>query len=84
MSTTAQLNIRVSSQLKNKAHKAAESKGLKLNAILNQFLQSFVKNPDVVQISQSFDMEQIFDKGFTDALASSKTRKTLKKINNLL
>ena len=82
--TTAQLNIRISPTLKLAAQKTADSKGIKLNTILNQFLKKFVENPNVVHIQQDFDMEQIFDQGFTEMLMSPKGKKTLLDINALL
>ena len=82
--TTSQLNIRIPITLKRAAQKTAETKGIKLNTILNQFLHKFIENPDVVTIKHDFAMEEIFDKGFTKAVMSPKGKKTLGKINKLL
>lgn len=63
MSTaTSQLNIRIPSQLKRAAQKAAEHKGVKLNTLLNMFLTTFVANPHVVTIKHDIAMEEIFDR----------------------
>lgn len=64
MSTaTSQLNIRIPLTLKRAAQKTAETKGIKLNTILNHFLHKFVETPDVVTIKHDFAMEKIFDEG---------------------
>lgn len=81
---TAQLNMRIDPELKAAAQKTADSKWVKLNTILNQFLKKFVENPHVVQVQQDFAMDEIFDAGFTQAIMSPKGKKTLQEIDALL
>ncbi len=81
---TSQLNIRIPMKLKLAAQKTAETKGIKLNTILNQFLYKFIENPDVVTIKHDFNMEEIFDQGVIQWLSTPKAKKTLRKINKLL
>jgi hypothetical protein len=71
-------------QLKLQAQKVADTKGVKLNTLLNYFLRKFVENPDVVQIQHDIEMEKIFDQGIIEYCMSPQGKKQFKEIDALL
>lgn len=81
---TDQLNFRVSPKTKKDAIKKADEMWVKLNTVLNIFLEKFINEKDIIKIKQDIDMEKVFDEWVISYFKSEKWKSNIKETEEII